>query len=78
MKCVYCLKDKKPSDFRKVEHVIPQAFGKFKNNHTLRKIICTDCNQKFGDILEIRLGRDTIDGIYRTLFGIIPANDFKH
>ena len=77
MKCIYCLEDKPKDQFTKAEHVIPQAFGLFKDNFTLNEEVCDECNQYLGDNLEIDLGRDTIEGISRYKFGIKSAKDFK-
>jgi len=52
MKCIYCVEDKPLTSFIKTEHVMPQSFGLFTNNFTL-KIVCDDCNKYFGDNLEI-------------------------
>ena len=64
MKCIYCLVDKEANCFIKVEHVIPQSFGLFKNNLTL-KCVCDVCNQFFGDNLEMIMGRDSFEGLFR-------------
>lgn len=77
MKCIYCLKDKPETSYKKVEHVIPQSFGLFKNNFTLIKIVCDDCNQYFGDNLEIALARDTYEGQSRFDFNLKKAEDYK-
>jgi len=55
-----------------IEHVIPQCLGVFKNNLTLTELVCNDCNQFFGDNLELALGRDSLEGIARYRFGIGP------
>ncbi len=60
--CVYCLENKPISFFKKAEHVLPQSFGLFKNNFTLRKIVCDQRNEYFGNNLEIVLARDTYEG----------------
>ena len=70
MKCVYCVEDKPLSSFTKVEHVMPQSFGLFNNNLTLVKTVCDDCNQYFGDNLEIDMARDTLEGAARFEFGL--------
>lgn len=77
MQCIYCLNEKPSEAFTKVEHVIPQAFGLFQNNFTLNGIVCDECNQYFGDNLEIDLGRDTVEGISRYEYGIRSPKDFK-
>jgi len=72
IKCIYCLKEKNANEFREKEHVIPQMFGRFKNNLVLRNFVCDNCNQDFGDNIELALGRDTIEGIImRAKLGMI-------
>jgi len=65
-RCVYCLNEGRP--FTK-EHVIPRAFGAFENNLTLapeeRPTVCGDCNQLFGDTIDLALGRDSLEGLQR-------------
>jgi hypothetical protein len=51
---------------------MPQSFGHFKNNLTLLKTVCNECNQYFGDNIELYLGRDTFEGIMRYGHGIKP------
>ncbi len=68
MKCIYCKNDKVEEDFTHKEHVIPQAFGRFKNNFTLHSV-CDKCNQYFGDNLEIVFNRDSIDAVNRYKYG---------
>jgi len=77
MKCIYCLEDKPTNCFNKTEHVLPQSFGKFKNNFTLNKIVCDTCNKFFGDNLEIWLGRDTFEGMTRFDHNVKKAEEFK-
>jgi hypothetical protein len=81
MKCIYCLEDKPEDSFNKAEHVIPQSFGLCQDNFTLNqphnKTVCDDCNQYFGNNLEIDLGRDTVEGISRYEYGIQNPKDFK-
>jgi len=76
MKCIYCLKDKGPDLFSK-EHVIPESFGVFRNNFTLIKIVCKDCNKYFGDNLEIALARDTLEGGLRFSYKVKDPKDFR-
>ncbi len=73
MRCIYCLEDKKKSDFQKREHVIPQSFGLFSpDNLLLYETICDDCNQYFGDKIELFLGRDSFEGVERLRHGLKP------
>jgi hypothetical protein len=77
MICIYCLEDRTQSCFTKVEHVVPQSFGRFANNLTLREMVCDECNQYFGDNLEIALGRDTYEGGLRFQYGLKSPDEFK-
>lgn len=77
MKCIYCLEDKDSSLFSKVEHIIPQSFGSFKDNLTLKDIVCDHCNQFFGDKLEVDLARDTLEGMSRCDHKIKKPSEFK-
>lgn len=74
--CLYCpATSEKP--FRKAEHVLPQAFGKFESregNLTLHNV-CPDCNGYFGRKLEQHFGRDTIDAYFRLLSRVKPAEE---
>ncbi len=77
MKCIYCLEDKPNNFFVKTEHVLPQSFGKFKNNLTLNKVVCDECNEYFGNNLEISLGRDTLEGMSRFEHKVKNKHEFK-
>jgi len=63
--------------FKKAEHVMPQAFGKFEQNFTLRGIVCDDCNHYFGNVLERILGRDTFEGHARFRHGVKNQEAFN-
>lgn len=62
--CVYCRKTGGKNLFTR-EHVIPEAFGKFTNNFTLLSEVSAECNQYFGDKLEIVLARGSYEAIAR-------------
>ncbi len=52
---------------------MPRCFGTFRpGNLILREVVCDECNQYFGDDIEIILGRDSIEGILRYRYGIKP------
>jgi hypothetical protein len=73
MVCIYCLKEKSEAGFNK-DHVIPRCFGSFEpNNFTLINCVCSECNQFFGDTLEISLGRDSLEGVTRYNYSIFPS-----
>ena len=77
IRCIYCLEEKSAESFSKSEHVVPQSFGRFKHNLTLRNVICDDCNQYFGDNLEVELGRDTFEGEARFHHGVKDSHEYK-
>src|SRR5262245_4424696 len=62
--CLYC-KETKPQDLFNREHVLPQSFGTFDNNMVLRNLVCEDCNTYFSRTLELRLGRESFEGVDR-------------
>lgn len=62
--CLYCLKDKPVAEFNR-EHVVPEAFGKFEDNFVLHETVCADCNSYFGNTLDLKLGRYSIEGLDR-------------
>ena len=53
VECIYCRQTKDESAYSKVEHVLPQSFGRFRNNLTLARMVSDECNQFFGNHLEI-------------------------
>lgn len=78
MKCIYCFQEKPPEKYQKREHVIPQCLGCFSpDNLILYDCVCDDCNQYFGDKLELFLGRDSFESIERKRFGIAPKKPLK-
>ena len=76
-RCIYCLENKAADLFQKVEHVLPQSFGRFESNLTLRDIVCDHCNQYFGDHLELALARDTFEGHSRFTYGVKVPEEFR-
>ena len=77
IQCIYCQEHKPASAYKKVEHVIPQSFGKFRDNFTLKQLVCDSCNQFFGNGVELALARDTLEGQSRSDFGVKKPEDFK-
>lgn len=73
--CIYCLEKKSDELFNR-EHVIPEAFGKFEENLVL-DCVCTDCNSYFGDSIDLKLARDSIEGLDRHWSGMKPVAEFK-
>ena len=79
MQCIYCKKAKDKNYFTNREHVIPQCFGKFyPDNLILYETVCDECNQYFGEKIELFLGRDSFEGIERLRHGIKPKKPLEH
>ncbi len=79
MLCIYCKEDKTFSSYKKREHVIPQAFGRFiPDNLVLKKCVCDECNQFFGDKIELFLGRDSFESIVRLKHGMKPEEPLRN
>jgi len=70
------MEKKLPSEFNR-EHVLPKAFGKFNNTLVLHDMVCKDCNQYFGDTLDIILARGSMQGAIRYFRGIKPLRKFE-
>jgi hypothetical protein len=68
-RCLYCHETKDITAFNR-EHVIPEAFGTFEGNFVLKGVVCTACNKHFGDHLDIKLARDSIEGLDRYEHGL--------
>ena len=77
IRCIYCQREKSEECFTRAEHVVPQSFGGFHNNLTLRGLVCNSCNQFFGDTLEIALARDTFEGHSRFAHGVRDPVEFR-
>ncbi len=72
--CIYCLRERPLSDYRKRDHVMPRAFGGFENSPTL-DCVCDDCNGYFGRTIEREISRDSLEGLLRVYKGMKPASE---
>lgn len=62
--CLYC-----DEPGRSQEHVLPQMFGTYEGNLTTWDV-CRDCNNvHFGQRLEHAFGRNSMEAIFRLIFG---------
>jgi hypothetical protein len=68
MICIYCKEEK--SEVKGVEHVIPQSFGRFGSKTPTLRCVCDECNAYFARELDLRLARETLEGITRYKQGI--------
>lgn len=65
--CIYC-RNSSSRPFPK-EHVVPMAFGRFRENLTLA-CVCEGCNSYFDRELELFLTRDSIEALLRVRYGL--------
>jgi hypothetical protein len=65
--CIYC-RAYTVGTFPK-EHVVPKAFGRFRENLTL-DCVCKACNDFFNRELELFLTRDSIEAMLRVRYGL--------
>lgn len=65
--CIYC-RNTSATSFPK-EHVVPKAFGRFRDNLTL-DCVCGPCNSFFDRALELFLTRDSVEAILRVRYGL--------
>jgi hypothetical protein len=63
-KCIYCHEAKDAGAFNR-EHALPEAFGTFENNMVLQHVVCEACNTYVANHLDVRLARDSIEGLDR-------------
>jgi hypothetical protein len=70
--CIYCRARTDAVRFGRPEHVIPKAFGRFESNLTVF-CVCEECNQWFGDHLEVSFSRNSAEGLMRLLSGTKPS-----
>jgi hypothetical protein len=71
-RCIYCLRDSGVT-FNGVEHVIPQAFGKFGSQTPTLNCVCDECNGDFGRTLDQLLSRETLEGASRYTRGLASS-----
>ena len=71
LQCIYCLKTRLVEEFNR-EHVVPAAFGSFRDALVLIDCVCERCNTYFGATLDLRLARGTDEGFQRYLWNIRP------
>jgi hypothetical protein len=65
--CIYC-RAQSAGAFPK-EHVVPKAFGRFRENLTL-DCVCGACNDFFNKELELFLTRDSAEAMLRVRYGL--------
>lgn len=75
--CIYCQRTDPQCGFNR-EHVIPEALGTFEGDVvTLTEEACVDCNQYFGDTLELFLNRDSAEAMFRFRYGLKDPTEVR-
>lgn len=72
--CIYC-RNSSATAFPR-EHVVPTAFGRFRNNLTL-DCVCGACNDFFNKELELFLTRDSVEAILRVRYGVLVQPEME-
>lgn len=83
-RCIYCLKVAHKSAFNK-EHVIEDSMTRgtgIQGNLTLapethQSCVCIDCNEYFGRELDQSLGRDSLEAMLRSEYGLLRPKSGK-
>jgi len=70
LSCLYC---SNPAD--STEHVLPAAFGYFRNAPMLPDRLCSNCNNKKLGVLDEQLARCGIEGFFRKYYGIVGRKE---
>lgn len=70
--CIYCCRERDLNGFSR-EHVIHRAFGGFRGSLTLaprrNPAVCADCNQAFGNTIDLSFTRDSYEAFRRVMAG---------
>lgn len=74
-RCIYCLEEKPVSAFNR-EHVVQDSFCDFENPFVIT-CVCTVCNTHFANGIDLKLARDTVEGIERVKEGLVHPSKFK-
>ncbi len=75
--CIYCRTT--TGSFKKGEHVIPQAFGKFgPETWVLHDIVCDDCNSHFDKAFEVYFNRSSLEAIERFNWDLKSRKEANH
>lgn len=74
--CIYCRRTSDEVEFNR-EHVLPEAFGKFKGALTLRDAVCEPCNSYFSRTLDLELSRKAVEGLERYRWGVKKPEEIE-
>jgi hypothetical protein len=71
--CIYCREKRSFSR----EHVLQASFGRFRNALVLHNTVCSDCNQAFGETIDLIFARESAEGLDRYRLGIKPLAEIE-
>lgn len=74
-RCIYCSPNRPAETPYNREHVIPEAFGRFRNNLVLNEGVCRDCNDFFGRTIDRFLGRGSAEAVRRLDYRLKPPEE---
>ena len=72
--CIYCSEERPVTEYNK-EHVLPEAFGRFRDAPPRLDCVCKKCNGFFGTELEPALTRDSPEALLRLEGGQKPVDE---
>ena len=78
--CMYCLLTEPARTFVGKDHVMPEAFGKFRESGGFRitlEDVCDQCNNTFGGGIERALAHDSIEAFNRLRYGVRPIGSYN-
>jgi hypothetical protein len=67
--CIYCRRSLATQEFNR-EHVLSEAFGRFRETPVLHNTVCWSCNDSFGKELELHVARGAFEGLRRYELGV--------
>ena len=70
LSCLYCA-----NPVGSTEHVLPAAFGYFRNSPMLPDRLCSNCNNNRLGVLDEQLARCGVEGFFRKYYGIVGRKE---
>ena len=70
LSCLYCT-----NPVGSTEHVLPAAFGYFRNAPMLPDRLCSNCNNNRLGVLDEQLARCGVEGFFRKYYGIVGRKE---
>jgi len=71
---MYCLRVLPKAAFNR-EHVLLEALGRFQGDHVTIDCVCQECNQYFGDTVDLLFARGSLEALLRFELGLKPTEE---